>query len=449
MKRPNVHRVGANGLVGQNEPRAIIRYVYFMFIFSLPFQLADVGINTGVSGMFFTLSRPLGYMLVLAASLQPSLMVRPPPKAFLCFAAYVGVYAGLVWFFGVESEPLAISRLFTLIQLLVLAWIAYNLMRYPRISNGALVVLSVSCTLLAVMMLSGLTGDTSQMPRKVQQRLTAFGANPNAISSMLSLGLLATIGLAYGRVQIKIRPRALIWAAAAVLAMAIVRSGSRGAIVALIAGFLTFLLRDKRLGRQLTAKFKMSRMKIALTMFVVIAGLGIVSFLYEPVRIRWEQTIFEGRFAAREKIAPAAFGMFLEKPLIGWGPVNHYYELGSRVGEERKDAHNLYLWILIETGLMGAIPFFAGVWLCWKRAWQARGGLHGVLPVALLLAYLVINLKGTLLTNKLFWIVLAYALASTSLANVSGWRGAPSQWRGRLAHNVRRNIRPDFVPRVR
>ena len=127
--------------------------------------------------------------------------------------------------------------------------------------------------------------------------------------------------------------------------------------------------------------------------------------------------------AGREKIFPAAWGMFQEKPLFGWGPVRHYYELGSRLGQPTRDPHNLYLWLLVETGLLGAIPFFAGLWLCWHAAWKARHSIQGVVPVAMMLCLLVNNAKGTGLTDKLSWIILAYALASSS--------SVPPPWRWR------------------
>ena len=81
--------------------------------------------------------------------------------------------------------------------------------------------------------------------------------------------------------------------------------------------------------------------------------------------------------------------------------------------------HNLYLWILKETGLLGAIPFFIGLWLCWRSVWKARGSAQGTLPLACLVFMLVINMNGTYLYYKLFWLVLAYALASGGYALAS------------------------------
>ena len=46
----------------------------------------------------------------------------------------------------------------------------------------------------------------------------------------------------------------------------------------------------------------------------------------------------------------------------------------------------------------------------------------GVLPLSMLLCLLINSLKGTFLSSKLFWIVLAYALASAYHATQKGRR---------------------------
>jgi O-antigen ligase len=147
-------------------------------------------------------------------------------------------------------------------------------------------------------------------------------------------------------------------------------------------------------------------------------GLGIwVTYRSETMERRFERTLNEGSLANREEIYPEAWGMFLDKPLLGWGPTINMWELGSRVGERDhpfRDTHDLLLEVLTVTGALGAIPFFAGILLCLRAAWKARHGPAGVLPLALLVFILVSNIGANLLYSKITWIVLAYALASHS-----------------------------------
>lgn len=396
-----------------NGPMWAVCYAYYAFIFSIPFEEADIGIGSG----YFAVSKMIGYIFILLVPLQPRLCFRSPPRAFWCFAIYLCVYVILgvyvMWSIPQEPEFMAqmIGRLFTLIQVLILFWISYNLMRYERVIKGTLLMLAASCVVLAVLQALGITSET-----EAQDRVSAFGTNPNTLGALLALGLLALVGLAYGRKEIDNKVRLLMWLSGGILAIATIRTGSRGAMTALVVGLLFFSLKGRSV---------LSMLKVGLIVIPAISSLLWVSYHSEAVRRRWEQTFLKGSLAGREDILPEAWEMFKEKPLIGWGPVYHYVELGSRFGVPAKDTHNLYLWILTETGLLGAIPFFVGLWFCWRAAWRARRSIQGVLPIAMLSCLLTINMSGTWHNRKPFWIVLAYALVSSSYV-VPPWR-----WRQR------------------
>ena len=289
-----------------------------------------------------------------------------------------------------------VSRLLTLTQLLLLFWI-YNVMGDERVVKGTLLTLIVSSTILAVLMTLGLEDSP------YGDREKALGWNPNAVATILSLGLLGIVGLAFGRRTRELKVLLLMALCSGFLAMQVVRTGSRGAAIALIVGFLVFpLKKTKRLS---------SKIQLVLLGVLAIGFLAWTSYRSDSVRERWEATFATGDTAGRETIFSEAWNMFLEKPLLGWGPISNLSELGKRLGLPYRDPHNLYLWVLTETGMFGAIPFFMGLWLCLRAAWKARNGLQGVLPLSMLLCLLINNMKGTSLGTKLFWIVLAYALA--------------------------------------
>ncbi len=388
-------------------PLLLIRYTYYAFIFSIPFETVNLGFIPGQS----TLSRLIGLLLLAVAPLQPRLCLRWPPSAFWCFAVYLFIYIIL----GFLQDPIyrsaMIVRLFTLSQMLILFWVSYNLMRYEQVVKGTLLTLAAACILVAVLQVTGISGQEFD-----QGRLSVFEEDANVVGALLSLGLLALAGLAYGRKVTNFKVRLLFWLCAGILAVAIIRTGSRGAMLALVVGFLVFLLH----GRSLRAK-----LKIGLIAILAISFLGLTAYQIEAVRIRWERTLVEGHLAGREKILPQAWQMFEEKPLIGWGPVHHYAELGSRLRHPGpgRDTHNLYLWILTEVGIVGAIPFFTGLWLCGHAAWQARYAVQGILPLAMAVCLFLNNMSMTIHNRKIFWIVLAYALASRSyIAHTQSWR---------------------------
>lgn len=130
---------------------------------------------------------------------------------------------------------------------------------------------------------------------------------------------------------------------------------------------------------------------------------------------RFTVTLEEGDMSERQEIYPIGIEMFREKPVLGWGPYVNSQELGNRLAVakyERMDTHNMILYVLTATGLLGSIPFLLGVWLCLKGAWDARHGAQGVLPLAMAACLLTADMSVSGLHWKQHWIVLAYALAS-------------------------------------
>jgi O-antigen ligase len=282
-------------------------------------------------------------------------------------------------------------------------------------------ILAVSCTLLAILLALGAGSESTQLSSKglaEEERISAFGDDPNTTAGVLSLGILALVGLTYDRKKANLRGRLLAWVGIGVLAGVIVLTGSRGGLVAVMIGLLALFLSGRSRVPWLNAQLSGVRLKVGLIIVIAISLLIGISYYYEPARKRWERVFTEGSMSGRERIFPAALEMFLEKPLIGWGPTHHIYELGSRTGRPFRDTHNLYLWILTETGLVGGIPFFVGLWYCLRGAWKARSGVHGALPLALLLSLLIMNLSLTWHNMKLFWIVLAYTLVSGDVSAI-------------------------------
>jgi O-antigen ligase len=142
--------------------------------------------------------------------------------------------------------------------------------------------------------------------------------------------------------------------------------------------------------------------------------LGLAS-QHQTVLARFEQST-SGDFAGRQVIIPTSLRMIAERPLFGWQPVAYWEELGRRVGKiwGAKDAHNLLFHLLMEVGLLGAVPFLIGIALCALDAWKARSGKFGNLPFALLMMTLSANLTHTYLGRKPQWLILALAVAAAA-----------------------------------
>jgi O-antigen ligase len=150
--------------------------------------------------------------------------------------------------------------------------------------------------------------------------------------------------------------------------------------------------------------------------FLAIAVGSVVTYLVltNPTILERFQESSRGDLSGRQVILPAAIDMMLQRPVIGWQPIVYWEELGRRVGQiwGARDAHNMILHVLLELGLVGAIPFLLGVGFCVLSAWRARQGTFGNLPLALLTMTLVANLSHTFLARKPQWMVFALAIAA-------------------------------------
>jgi O-antigen ligase len=197
----------------------------------------------------------------------------------------------------------------------------------------------------------------------------------------------------------------------------IVRTGSRAGLASFAIGFATFLLSPRRSQRRWSL----------VAMGILVAGALGTMLIQNPILLTRVYEGYSGNLAGRQVLIPASLAMIREQPLLGWQPVAYWEELARRVGQiwAAKDAHNLVLHLLLEVGLVGALPFLIGLFLCVRHAWRARSGSFGALPLALMLATLSANFTHTYLTRKPQWLVLAFAVAAGTSAQRKATISAP------------------------
>jgi O-antigen ligase len=149
---------------------------------------------------------------------------------------------------------------------------------------------------------------------------------------------------------------------------------------------------------------------------VAIAVIGVVYVAVndQSTLSRLESSYNTGDTAGRDKLIVASREMISEKPLLGWGAIAWSYELGAREGHGYKyrSSHNLVLDLLMEGGLLGAMPCLIGLGLCVWAAWTARVLNLGLLPLVWLITIIIANMSGEWLGTKSMWLVLTLSLAS-------------------------------------
>lgn len=295
-----------------------------------------------------------------------------------------------------------------LIQAILFFWASVNLLRHDKIARGALWSFVIACLVRAALPFVGV-GRTNEAVWTGGERVTAFGQNANWSAKLLAMAVILFVGLMFVHPR---GPKKLRWLAIAGIAglgVAIVDTGSRGGLLALSVGLVTFAFGPSA-NRSLWAMLRNAFIGVASIAFLVGA-----SMRSELMRNRFEDTAENGAMAGREVLFPTLWGMFLERPWTGWGVVNNQFELADRIAEQehlRRDSHNLVLEVLTTAGIVGAIPFFTAMALMIAAAWRARLGLHGITPMALMVFNCVGAMSGNPITVKLFWLSMAYAVAA-------------------------------------
>jgi O-antigen ligase len=300
------------------------------------------------------------------------------------------------------------SILQTLVQLLFFFWIASRILKEEKMAKSVIFTYFLATVLLAICMISGTSAFSGEVISREIKRSTTLGQDPNVVASMIALAAIVPTDLLFSKRTRHPCYKAFLGVMIPPLLAAMVATGSRTGMAVFMIGLSVYLL---PLG---WAKSRKSTMILA-----PLAALALVYMIISDpgASSRWHQAYYEGDTSGRGKIYSAAINMISERPFFGWQPIAHWFELGWRItgqAEEEKDVHNLYLHLLLEVGLVGAVPFLIGLWLCVRAAWKARKGSMGNLSLATLLIILSTNLTIPFLTRKPMWLVLAFALASTS-----------------------------------
>lgn len=383
----------------------LVRSAVIALAASLPFEAADLGFTSSsfslakVSGLLFVASYFFFYNPLSGRRTFPAL--SRPLRYFLCYFAVLLVHGV---FLGPAYAGQYLSMMLTTAQLLLLFWIASSLLQNVKLLRRVLFAFAFSSVALASGMLLQLPGFAVAIESRMGERVTSLDYNPNFLAFSMALAALTLIGLALdGSIRQRYRRWALFAAMLPVLAI-IVRTGSRAGFIAFVLGFAVYLApwRDRRDRKMLAAA----------ALLVLVATAAMIA--RNPTILTRFAESYAGNIVSRERINAATLDMVLERPLFGWQPVLLWQELGRRAGHlwGTKDAHNSLFHLLLEVGVLGALPFLIGVGLCVGAAWRARNGRLGCLPLALMVCVLVANLAHTYITRKPQWLMLAVAAAA-------------------------------------
>ena len=377
-----------------------LRILFLLFVFTIPIESLNVSLQLGS----MSLARISGLLLFAGSVLYFKRCYSAVPPPVWWIAVYLTIFMVTGAFVTPTYRSLVVSRLLSLVQVVVFLWMASNLLRDQKFSRKVLLTYALSTVLLVGAVRLGIPGFAPEIATNYEgSRFSTLGANPNYLGLVLAVAAVIWTGFALER-----RLSGIPFLIPAVIVLSLmIQTGSRAAVVAFIMGIWCYLL-----------PFGASRRKIAAVILVGIAVIivGYLTLSSPDLLGRWQRTIYEGNSAGRDVILASSLSMISERPFWGWGPVEYQSELMLRFSnlyaDLDQDPHNLILSVVLEVGIIGGMPLFIAIALCGGAAWKARAGELGVLPFALLVTLLVGLQFHTWLLNKPLWLILAACLAA-------------------------------------
>lgn len=406
------------GLPKVSGMRRLALWLALVFIFTVPWEnaihIADIG----------RVSKAVGWatFAVWALSVLMRGRLRHPDlfqKAFLLFL----IWNGLTLYWSVDSDA-TVSGFITYTELFAVLLLLWDLLDSEPAVKAALQAYVLGAFVASGSIIAAfLTAPASKFPEHL--RVNALGFETDGIALVVAIALPAAWYLAGHRDGRARSPAAglLNYAYMPVGVLALALTGTRGATLASIPtlAFVLWSLRHAGPARRLTAAAAIATAAVVL---VTVAPSGPLE------RIGTASTateLDEGALAGRLGIWQASLRQLEQRPLIGVGLDAHRTAIAPAISrttvykETGKVAHNTYISVLTETGVVGFI-LFTGVLLSVIARTLRRPGPDRVYWFAQLGVLAIGAISLSLENSKSVWIFLALAVASAAAAKAGADR---------------------------
>jgi O-antigen ligase len=380
---------------------AVAYAALWVFVFTLPWQavlviMPGVGIVSKATGML-----ALGSALVVAVLTGRFRRWHAFHVAALLFVTWLVCL--LFIFQGTGDLP---NTFWTFVQLFLVLWMTWELApSWDRLVN--LLVAYVLGAHVAAL-------DTVWVYRRAAGTLARYAAgggdaNDLAMTLALALPMAWYVGMTHRRSLVR-------WVCRAYLPiglLAIGLTGSRGGMITTVVALMIVPLTMLRLspGRR--------------TMAIGLLFLGgMLAAVYVPERIverlaTVSTEVEGGSLSGRAKIWRAGLLAFVEKPVTGYGPGGFRGAVRPYLGSETQVAHNSYISVLVEEGLVGFVLYATMVGLVWLAVLRLPI-LERRFALVLLATLAVAMLPLTWEDHKQVWFILAVLLGMSQAPRV-GW----------------------------
>jgi O-antigen ligase len=234
-------------------------------------------------------------------------------------------------------------------------------------------------------------------------RMALFGENQNKIGIFCAFAVLYIMTTLIENYRgYKLRRYFLLLFLLPLINM-IAETGSRVTFISLMLSLMVFIL------------LRRSGNSIKKVLFIVV-GAAILFFLFnyfmtfDVLRERMLSTYEDQDLAGRDRIWENLWPLFKKSPAVGIG-IGGYADFANSYYGAVRSPHNVFIEILVYSGLAGFISFFTFIYFIFKDSLKIFLQQHFVFPLLLILFLFLVFFTGQALNVKSFWMIYLYIVS--------------------------------------
>jgi len=380
--------------------KKIAFYFLFALVFTIPWQGIVVFPGLG------TISRLIGFASIGVALLVILFYKKINEIPIVIWLMVLFVIWNLLTYFWSIHPPRTLVRVVTFSQLLAMVWLIWELCETKR--DGMIIMQAYilgAYVAIIDMLVTYFTGAGQSF------RIAATGFNPNWLAISFAVGIPISWHLMFKFHNKILYIINMLYFPLAIFC--IILTASRGGLVTALIASSIIPISFLYYGR--SPKFVFALSIIIILAIIPLLSTGTFSNLERNIERLTETTdmVREGRMTGRETIWLTGFDVFSENSLIGVGSggFNRSVELllGSAVS-----AHNTYLAVIVDTGIIGFLLFMAIIFVAIKP--NNKLPIHDRIFFLIFFMTLMIGLiPANLEANKVTWLVFAFLTTQTTL----------------------------------
>jgi O-antigen ligase len=407
--------------------RKLVFLVLFLMVAIEPWE----GI-TAIS-QIASLSRILGFVGVGCAlmALAGTARMRRPPAPWIVLVLFTAWSAASVaW----SRDPsISLARSFTYAMLLTLSWMIWEFA--PSLGRLQLLLAAnwLGCCATLMAQLAGFHSLTSGPGAELEggKRFIAEATDPNGLGGHFALSIVIAFYFASNpKLRIRSRPLTIaLWGYMLAATVGVFLTGSRGAVLSLACAIFTILVALRRVKWTTVVMF----------LACAVAARYIVPSLMSDYLT---QRLWSGResssYKSRTELWVGGLTTWLGCPLQGTGAGTYRIAADEAIGVAMV-AHNTYISVLVENGLIG-LALFSVPWVLVVLRMRRLPPQEKLLCFGLLFSQIPIWVSGSDEYTKSLWILFGLFLSFEA-----AFRGR--RVKGAAAHPLRpRPLQPQLRP---